>query len=238
MSSGRRYTQKGDFWFDDDSGLWKPSDFTKARNWHIIVIQEFFKPNKSGVSDFVEIELIIDRFPELRAAIGQNGSNVFTRGLLAKNFVFSDDDAIIREGGRGNGKITHRRSIGLVDTSPISGNINPKIHKEISSRPCVLTGTRTRVEVDHKEGRKTDPERYSPGNQSIDDFQALCAVGNLIKREACARCKRTNQRFDARKIGYNVGWIKGAAAYRGTCEGCYWYDIVAFRRSLHKGKPS
>lgn len=55
----------------------------------------------------------------------------------------------------------------------------------------------TRIEVDHKDGRKDDWRVSNPDTQSFTDFQPLCKAANDVKRQICKECKLTNQRWDA-----------------------------------------
>jgi len=65
--------------------------------------------------------------------------------------------------------------------------------------------------------------------QTIEDFQPLHRNANLIKRGHCKSCKENGIRFDARILGFFVGWTKGKKEYE-SCVGCYWYDIEDFHK--------
>jgi len=93
----------------------------------------------------------------------------------------------------------------------------------------------TRIEIDHKDGRQDDPRLTDMASVSVDDFQPLSKAANNAKRQHCKECRATGQRFDARRLGYQVGQVKGNGEYRGTCIGCYWYDPKAFNWEVSKG---
>ena len=40
--------------------------------------------------------------------------------------------------------------------------------------------------------------------------------------------------YDAKRLGYSVGWITGGSNYAGTCVGCYWYDPRKFNQVVSK----
>jgi len=90
------------------------------------------------------------------------------------------------------------------------------------------------IECDHKDGRY-DSETYSNvSNQDTNDFQPLHRNVNLSKRTHCNNCITSNKRYDARKLGYIIGWYNGDESYKGSCVGCYWYDPYIFNREISK----
>ena len=57
------------------------------------------------------------------------------------------------------------------------------------------------------------------------------------KKEHCAECKKAKKRFDARNLGYCIGWLYGDAD-TSECDGCYWHDTYYFRATASAGyKP-
>ena len=107
--------------------------------------------------------------------------------------------------------------------------IHKDIQVELRTHSCVLTGTTSQVEIDHKNGRYDDDNVLNLETQTIDDFQPLHRGANLIKRGHCGDCKKTGDRFDARTLGFEVGWTEGEEKFI-SCKGCYWYDIEDFHR--------
>ncbi len=98
-----------------------------------------------------------------------------------------------------------------------------------SGLPCAMCGTRSNVVPDHKDGNK---QPIKPGAK---DFQPLCTHCNSVKREVCKRCSSTGNRFDARTLGYSVGWVQGGVRFQPRtprCVGCYWCSPLEFRAGL------
>ena len=113
--------------------------------------------------------------------------------------------------------------------------IRADILKYIRSQNCrVLDVGGENIECDHKDGRY-DSETYSDvSNQDTNDFQPLHRNVNLSKRTHCNNCITNNKRYDARKLGYVIGWYNGDESYKGSCVGCYWYDPYIFNREISK----
>ena len=91
----------------------------------------------------------------------------------------------------------------------------------------------TKIEIDHKDGRKNDERISSLEGQKIEDFQPLCKVANDVKRQICKECKKTNIRWDAKNIkGNPYSYYEGNEKYTEElgCKGCYQYDPVEYRK--------
>jgi hypothetical protein len=58
----------------------------------------------------------------------------------------------------------------------------------------------TKIEIDHKDGRKNDLHISDLHTQKIDDFQPLCKAANEVKRQICKKCKETDKRWDAKNL--------------------------------------
>jgi len=106
--------------------------------------------------------------------------------------------------------------------------IPQSVYDHHKGKPCVVLATSKTPEMDHKDGRK---HSFKPVD-SNDEFQPMSKAANDAKRSHCKRCAATNIRFDATKLGYPVPVISGTIDYRGTCEGCYWFDPLAFNSSF------
>ena len=73
--------------------------------------------------------------------------------------------------------------------------------------------------------------------QKLEDFQPLSKAANDAKRQFCKECRRTNKRFDAKKLGYPISFYAGNENHMGNeegCIGCFWYDPLEFRKHLIK----
>lgn len=99
------------------------------------------------------------------------------------------------------------------------------------------TSENTKIEVDHKDGRKDDWRVSNPQTQDINDFQPLCKAANDVKRQICKECKQKDIRWDATNIlGNPYPFYKGDEHYTNElgCIGCYQYDPVAYRKECVK----
>lgn len=113
--------------------------------------------------------------------------------------------------------------------------IRPDILKYIKSQNCRLLDVGgENIECDHKDGRYDELKYNNVSNQSANDFQPLHRAVNLSKRTHCKRCHETNNRYDARKLGYSFGWFEGNEQYENTCNGCYWHDPLKFNQEISK----
>jgi hypothetical protein len=123
---------------------------------------------------------------------------------------------------------------GYKETS-IQKRIRTDIFKAIRKERCrVVDVGGENIECDHKDGRYTSDTYNSIENQNEDDFQPLLRNVNLSKRTHCKACQETNERYDAKRLGYSFGWISGESVYAGTCVGCYWYDPKQFNKVISK----
>ena len=142
------------------------------------------------------------------------------------------DFKVIREKDKG-------RSIGIrldgYRDSSIEKRIKTEIFKSIRKQRCrVVDVGGENIECDHKDGRYNSETYGDVNNQQEDDFQPLLRNVNLSKRTHCKICEETNERYDAKRLGYSVGWITGGSNYAGTGVGCYWYDPRKFNQVVSK----
>ena len=61
----------------------------------------------------------------------------------------------------------------------------------------------TKIEIDHKDGRKNNQRISDTKTQKLEDFQPLSKAANDAKRQICKLCKETNKRWKARNIQGN-----------------------------------
>jgi hypothetical protein len=220
------FTVTNRFKWDDELEMWLPNPIKPPTPCEAQVCA-IIKPDREGYSEWFSVSELTKMLPNCRSLGGSNGSSMFTREL-AKDFLFSPSQAFKRQGSR----IVERRAYGLVKPRPEKFFIRADIRKKIRATYCAVLGTKSLLEVNHKDGRKDSWVVNDPETQSIEDFQALHKTVNAVKREACVVCKDTNRRFDARHLGFSFGWTEGDAPYQGTCKGCYWYDPKAFRAKV------
>lgn len=112
----------------------------------------------------------------------------------------------------------------------------PKWIKDIiSKKTCVVCGSNSGIETDHKNGLYNDTT-----NLTLADFQPLCKHCNDQKRQTCVWQKENKKRYPATMIpmlsAYGVDFIQGDETYDETqidaLVGTFWYDPVEFMKSL------
>ena len=84
-------------------------------------------------------------------------------------------------------------------------------------------------ECDHKDGRRDDPGRIT-----LDDFQPLFKAANNAKKQHCEEFRKTDKRFDAKRLSYSTSQWVGNGRYMRTCVGCYWHDPFNFNQERSK----
>ena len=191
---------------------------------------ELAKPDlQTGVSRWVFRSEFVGKYASL--SLG-NGCS-WTRGLIDSKYETEKD----RSKTPGN-RIDAIRLVGYKIDGAFSQAIRSDIKEIIRRQKCVMLGVcgtseNTSIEVDHKDGRKTDMRVSDMATQRLEDFQPLCKAANDIKRQACKECKATGIRWDAKNIeGNPVSYYKGGAEYTSElgCVGCYLYDPVEYRK--------
>jgi len=190
------------------------------------------KPNESGVSRWVNVAEFIGEFKSLR--LGNGGSWCRANSTLAKRYIVEFDKKLTS----GN-SIDAIRLNGLNISKSFNQNIRNDIKEYYKDKNCVMLGINgnsenTKIEIDHKDGRKNDLRVSNPRTQRVEDFQPLCKAANDAKRQICKKCKETNKRWDARNIkGNPYPYYEGDENYNDTlgCVGCYQYDPVEYRKS-------
>jgi len=198
---------------------------------------ELAKPNKDGVSRWVNTSEFIGKYSSLELLNGLSWGR--KSSTLAKKYILETDKSITS----GN-KIDSIRLNGFNNsqTSNHTQSIRSDIKKEISKQRCIILGTNRscdhKTEVDHKDGRKDDDRIMNTTTQKIEDFQPLSKPANDAKRQFCKECKETNLRYDAKLLGYPISFTKGNINYTEKlgCIGCFWYDPIAFRQALKRKK--
>lgn len=113
--------------------------------------------------------------------------------------------------------------VGFVDEA-YNSSIPLTVRAKLKNKPCVVTGSKTGTEIDHKYGRG----KISTSN--VEDYQILHKTVNDVKRQRCKECNTTGLRFDAEPLT-GVSFIKGDI-HSPFCEGCYWYDCHLFMTTI------
>ena len=123
--------------------------------------------------------------------------------------------------------------------------IRADIRKELSVKPCVVCGTTTGIEIDHKNGLYNDNRVLVTKTQVVNDFQPLCRHCNQVKRQSIVNTKKQGKRVPAciipsikhLGIDYTTGDEKYDPSDPNAMVGTYWYDPVDFvKKSLKLNK--
>lgn len=196
---------------------------------------ELAQPDSEGVSRWVLSSEFVGRYVDLQ--LGNGGSWCRASSSLAKRFIVEFDKSL----SPGN-SIDAVRLAGYRREETFSQAIRKDIKDFYKEQRCVMLGVKgfsenTRIEIDHKDGRKEDWRVSNPSTQRLDDFQPLCKAANDIKRQICKECKLSNERWDATNIkGNPYPFYEGDKDYTTDlgCVGCYQYDPVAYRKACVK----
>ena len=178
------------------------------------------QPDDEGFSRAVSITEFTGIYEVLR--LGNGGSWCRDDGGLAKHFNIRRNKL--------KGRIVSIELQGR-KKQPILKPIPAEIRNHIKKQHCAVLDI-SRVEVDHKDGRRDDPRLSDINRVTVGDFQPLSKAVNNAKRQHCKTCRWTGQRFDARQLGYSVAQFKGNGEYNGTCIGCYWHDPQRFNQEV------
>lgn len=204
-----------------------------AKESLIDLFLELANPNKTtGESRWVYISEFVDKYKPLELGNGWSWGRKSSR--LQREFKVD-----VQRNTNGNA-ITAIRLLGYNENAGrhFNQNIRKDIENIIRKRKCVMLGVNgssenTRIEVDHKDGRKTDLRVSDISKQRLDDFQPLCKAANDIKRQICKNCKKNDKRWDARNIeGNPYPFYEGDENYTEQlgCVGCYQFDPVEYRK--------
>ncbi|WP_443741283.1 hypothetical protein [Treponema berlinense] len=188
-------------------------------------------PNKEGISRWVKATEFTGEYKPLQ--LGNGGSWCRSSSTLAKKYNVEFDKSI----SSGN-SIDAIRLNGFNKAKTFSQNIRSDIKDFYKNKNCVMLGIQgksenTKIEIDHKDGRKDDWRVSDIKTQKFEDFQPLCKAANDAKRQICKKCKETDKRWDAKNIkGNPYSFYEGDENYTEKlgCVGCYQYDPVAYRK--------
>lgn len=196
---------------------------------------ELAQPDQNGYSRWVSASEFIGKYTDLQ--LGNGGSWCRANSSLARRFYVEFD----KSKTPGN-SIDAVRLNGFKTEDTFSQAIRRDIKDFYKDQRCVMLGVKgfsenTKIEIDHKDGRKDDWRVSNPSTQHIGDFQPLCKAANDVKRQICKECKETNERWDATNIkGNPYPFYEGDKTYTSElgCIGCYQYDPVEYRKSCVK----
>lgn len=193
---------------------------------------ELAKPDINGISRWVSVGEFTGAYKVLQ--LGNGGSWCRASSTLAKKYIVEFDKSITA----GN-SIDQIRLLGFNTKQTFNQNIRTDIREFYKTKNCVMLGINgnsenTKIEIDHKDGRKNDLRVSDIKTQKLEDFQPLCKAANDAKRQICLKCEETNKRWNAKNIlGNPYSYYEGDENYNENlgCVGCYQYDPVAYRKS-------
>ena len=196
---------------------------------------ELAKPDKNGCSKWVTVDKFIGKYKDLK--LGNGGSWCRKSSPLAKKYILEFD----KSKTLGN-SIDGIRTVGFNNSKAFNQTIRADIKAYYKNKNCVMLGINgssenTKIEIDHKDGRKDKHRISDTSTQRLEDFQPLSKAANDAKRQICKKCKETNKRWNAKNLlGNPYSYYKGDENYNTEigCEGCYQYDPVEYRKSSAK----
>lgn len=188
-------------------------------------------PDQNGCSRWVDVKEFVGEYKVLQ--LGNGGSWCRRSSTLAKTYIVEFD----KTKTKGN-SIDAIRLCGFNKENSFNQTIRSDIKEYYKNKNCVMLGVNgksenTKIEIDHKDGRKDNMRISDISKQKISDFQPLCKAANDIKRQICIKCKETNKRWDAKNIlGNPYSFYEGDENYTNEigCVGCYQYDPVEYRK--------
>jgi DNA-binding protein YbaB len=193
---------------------------------------ELANPGKEDLSRWVYSSEFIGKYKDLQ--LGNGGSWYRASSGLAKKYIIEFD----KSKTSGNA-IDAIKLVGLNVKEMFNHNIRQDIKDFYKNKNCVMLGIKgssenTKIEIDHKAGRKDDQRISNTQTQNLEDFQPLTKAANDAKRQICKRCKETNKRWDAKNLkGNPYFFYEGNEIYTQDigCVGCYQYDPVEYRKT-------
>ncbi len=196
---------------------------------------ELAKPDEKGCSRWVSVDEFVGKYKDLK--LGNGGSWNRKSSTLAKKYLLEID----KSKTSGN-SIDAIRTVGFNNSISFNQSIRADIKEFYKKQKCVMLGIsgnseNTKIEIDHKDGRKTNSRVSDVATQKMEDFQPLCKAANDAKRQICKKCKETNKRWNAKNLlGNPYSYYEGNEDYDETlgCVGCYQYDPVEYRKSSSK----
>ncbi len=196
---------------------------------------ELAKPNEQGISRWVNTSEFVGKYSQLELLNGLSWGRAGSS--LAKKYNVEVDKSITP-----GVKIDRIRLNGFNIEKQFSQNIRKDIKDFYKNQNCVMLGIKgqsinTKIEIDHKDGRKNDERVSDTKTQKLSDFQPLSKAANDAKRQICKRCNETNIRWSAKNIkGNPYDFYQGDKIYTDElgCVGCYQYDPVEYRKTSVK----
>jgi 5-methylcytosine-specific restriction endonuclease McrA len=195
------------------------------------LVDEIFKPNSDGKSDWITRETLI----KSDLNFSDNGNQ--------RHGAFFKDDRFIWDSKRGKrNTVLALRTNGFQDYKLIQKNWpkRPDIKAHYKKMACVFCGQHSELVCDHKNDIYNDPRVQNRKTQTMDDFQSCCNGCNLRKRQVAIVRNRTGKRIGATTIPsmavFGIDFTEGDDTYDETdvnaMVGTYWFDPIAFNKKI------
>lgn len=190
-------------------------------------------PDKKGISRWVNTSEFVGDYSSLELLNGLSWGR--KSSTLAKTYNVETDKTVTL-----GVKIDRIRLNGFNTQKTFNQNIRNDIKEFYKKQNCVMLGINgksenTKIEIDHKDGRKDNHRISNTKTQTFSDFQPLSKAANDVKRQICKRCKETNKRWNAKYLkGNPFEFYYGNENYTVEvgCKGCYQYDPVEYRKTV------
>tara|TARA_Y200000002_G_scaffold368339_1_gene361298 strand:+ start:553 stop:1128 length:576 start_codon:yes stop_codon:yes gene_type:complete len=183
------------------------------------LFKELARPDSNGKSRWVDRSEFVGKYKSLYTENGLSWGR-------------QDSFPYILDLKRDNKRIVSYKCVGFNKVP--NKSIRKEIVNSIIKKRCILLGT-SKPEADHKNGRYNNPRVNNKTTQKHSDFQPLGQAANKAKRQSCKNCKKTNQRFDAKILGFEKSFSEGEKEYLESpdgCIGCFWYDVRDFQKKI------
>lgn len=179
----------------------------------------FARPDKDGFSEIVLLSDLIAI--DTRFATGNGGHWCRSDGSLKEYNIrrIKEKNKIVAVKLDGKNYAAKNRSI------------KTEIRQNIVANSCAVLGINSDIQCDHRNGKYNNRSVSNVNTQKVEDFQPLSRGANDAKRTHCNKCVSSGERFDARVLGYSVGWLKGDV-YTLDCAGCYWAGPREFNQEI------
>lgn len=194
-----------------------------------IKVDTIFKPNSSGVSEWVAREHL-------------NGTDLelTSNGNCRNGIFFGDKRYTWEKYPIGTKRLERLRTTGFSDDKLYGSTrpIRPDIATHHKKMGCVVCGSGSDLVTDHKNDLYNDPRVLSSHTQTLDDFQCLCNHCNLVKREVAVATRRTGKRYGATQIPsmniFGIDFVAGDETFDpldiNAMTGTFWHDPVEFKK--------
>jgi len=138
--------------------------------------------------------------------------------------------------------IAYLKVVGEKSFEQTTRAIRKDIRDVLIKQPCVVCGSSSSLEIDHKNGLYNNPRVLNLKTQVVEDFQTLCKHCNDQKRQTYKWQTKHNKRYPAElipmlaalKISYTEGNETLNKDDPDAMIGTFWYDPVAFLSSCKK----